>query len=47
MAAFLPPAVVLGSIPSAGVGLVLYVALFMLVRPRGLATGWRYLRALG
>jgi len=47
VAAFLPPAVVLGSIPSAGVGLVLYVALFMLVRPRGLATGWRYLRALG
>jgi hypothetical protein len=47
VAAFVPPALVLGSLGSAGMGLILYVALFLLVRPHGLATGWRYLRALG
>jgi hypothetical protein len=45
--AFLPPALVLDSFASAGIGLVLYVALLMLIRPRGLTAGWRYLRALG
>jgi hypothetical protein len=44
--AFLPPALVLGSIASALVGAVLYAALLALVRPRGLVAGWRYLRAL-
>ncbi len=44
--AFVPPGVVLESFAAAGVGLVLYVALLTLVRPRGLFLGWRYLRAL-
>jgi hypothetical protein len=44
--AFVPPALALESFPAAGVGLVLYVALLTLIRPRGLALGWRYLRAL-
>jgi hypothetical protein len=47
VAAFLPPAIVLDSIASAGVGLMLYVALVMLVRPHGLIASWHYLRALG
>jgi len=46
LAAFLPPSLVLGSIASALVGLVLYVVLLALLRPRGLVAGWRYLRAL-
>ena len=46
LAAFVPPSIVLGDLESAGVGLVLYVALLTLIRPRGLALGWRYLRAL-
>jgi hypothetical protein len=44
--AFLPPALVLGSVASALVGLVVYAALLALLRPRGLVAGWRYLRAL-
>jgi hypothetical protein len=44
--AFLPPALVLGSVESALVGLVVYAALLALIRPRGLVAGWRYLRAL-
>jgi hypothetical protein len=43
---FLPPALVLGSIASALVGTLLYVALLLIFRPRGLVSGWRYLRAL-
>jgi hypothetical protein len=43
---FLPPALVLGSIASALVGMLLYVALLLIFRPRGLVSGWRYLRAL-
>jgi hypothetical protein len=46
VAAFLPPALVLGSIASALVGVLVYVALLALVRPPGLVAGWRYLRAL-
>ncbi len=47
LAAFVPPAIVLGDLESAGIGLVVYVVLLTLVRPRGLALAWRYLRALG
>ena len=44
--AFVLPALVLGAIASAGAGLLLYVALLGLVRPRALILSWRYLRAL-
>jgi hypothetical protein len=44
--AFVPPAIALESFAAAGLGLVLYVALLTLFRPRGLFVGWRYLRAL-
>jgi hypothetical protein len=44
--AFLPPALVLGAVPAAVVGVALYGALLLLTRPRGLTDGWRYLRAL-
>jgi hypothetical protein len=47
LAAFIPPAVVLGALPSAVLGLGLYAVLIALVRPPGLRLGWRYLRALG
>ena len=47
LAAFLPPALVFGSVVSAVIGLVLYVMLFALLRPRGLMASWHYLRALG
>ena len=46
VAAFLPPALVLGSIASALVGALVYAALLVLIRPSGLLAGWRYLRAL-
>jgi len=45
--AFLAPSFLLGSIAAAAVGLVAYVVALALVRPRGLADGWHYLRALG
>ena len=44
--AFVSSAIILDSFAAAGVGLVVYVALLMLIRPRGLSVGWRYLRAL-
>ena len=44
---FLPPALVLGSLASAVVGLALYVVLLAVVRPRSLVESWHYLRALG
>jgi peptidoglycan biosynthesis protein MviN/MurJ (putative lipid II flippase) len=47
VASFVPPAVALGDLASAALGLVLYGTLITFVRPRGLAIGWRYLRALG
>ena len=47
LAAFVPPALLLGSLASAVAGLFLYVALFALIRPRALMSSWRYLRALG
>ena len=43
---FLPAALVLGSLAAAVAGLVTYVVLVALVRPRGLRTSWAYLRAL-
>ena len=46
LAAFVPPALVLGGLASAVVGLLLYVTLFALIRPRALMLSWRYLRAL-
>ena len=46
LAAFVPPAFLLGSLASAAVGLVLYGALVLVVRPPGLMASWRYLRLL-
>ena len=43
---FVPPALVLGAVAAALTGLVLYVALVVLVRPRPLTLSWQYLRAL-
>ena len=43
---FLPPALVLGSLAAALVGLVVYAVLLAVVRPRGLRESWGYLRAL-
>jgi len=45
-AAFLPAGLVSRGLVGALVGLVLYVALVALVRPRGLTASWSYLRAL-
>jgi hypothetical protein len=47
VAAFAPPALVLGSIASAVLGLGIYVVLLAVIKPRGLTASWRYLRALG
>jgi hypothetical protein len=44
--AFLPPALVLGSLGAVAVGLPLYVLLVLVVRPRGLIESWAYLRTL-
>ena len=44
--AFVPPALFLGATSAALAGLLLYVALFALIRPRALVSSWRYLRAL-
>jgi hypothetical protein len=44
--AFLPPALVLAPVAAAVVGVVLYIVLLTLMRPRSLADGWHYLRAL-
>ncbi len=46
LAAFVPPALLLGSAVAAAVGLVAYCALVALVRPRGFMASWSYLRAL-
>jgi hypothetical protein len=43
---FLPPALVLGSAAAAAAGVVLYVVLLALIRPRSLRESWHYLRAL-
>ncbi|HWE82559.1 MAG TPA: hypothetical protein VG265_12995 [Gaiellaceae bacterium] len=40
------PALVLGALPAAGVGLVLYAGAIALWRPRGLVEAWSYLRRL-
>jgi hypothetical protein len=45
-AAFLPPALVSRGIVGAVVGLVLYVVLVAVIRPRGLTASWSYLREL-
>ena len=45
-AAFLPPALVTRGAIGALVGLALYCALVVVVRPRGLTASWSYLRAL-
>jgi peptidoglycan biosynthesis protein MviN/MurJ (putative lipid II flippase) len=44
---FVPPALLLGSLASVLVGLVLYVVLLAVARPRSLRDSWHYLRALG
>jgi Kef-type K+ transport system membrane component KefB len=46
VAAFAPPAIFLGGIAAAAIGLVLYFGLFVLLRPRPLRRSWQYLRAL-
>jgi hypothetical protein len=46
LVAFGLPALVLGPV-AAVVGLVVYVALVLVVRPRGLRASWAYLRAIG
>ncbi len=46
VAAFVPPALVMGSVAAATVGVVLYVALVTLVRPAELRASWAYLREL-
>ncbi len=45
--AFMPPALVLGSVAAAAIGLALYVVLTSALRPRGLRASWTYLRTLG
>ena len=45
-AAFVPPGLVATGAVGAVVGLVLYAALVLLLRPRGLTASWSYLRAL-
>jgi peptidoglycan biosynthesis protein MviN/MurJ (putative lipid II flippase) len=47
LVAFAPPALVVGSLASAALGLVVYASLLALTRPRGLRDSWQYLRALG
>ena len=44
--AFVPPALLLGAIASAVVGLPLYVILLAALRPQSLRDSWHYLRAL-
>ena len=46
LVAFVPPALALGSVAAALVGMALYGVLLALVRPRGLGSSWSYLRAL-
>jgi hypothetical protein len=46
LVAFGVPAVVVGSTIAAPVGLVIYVAAFALLRPRGFVNAWQYVRAL-
>jgi hypothetical protein len=41
------PRLVLGSLPAAALGLVLYAGALALWRPAGLASAWGYLRELG
>jgi hypothetical protein len=43
---FAPPTLVLGAVPAALTGLLLYVVLFASLRPRALVQSWQYLRAL-
>jgi O-antigen/teichoic acid export membrane protein len=45
--AFVPPSLLLGSVAAAAIGVIVYAIVLALVRPRGLADGWHYLRALG
>ena len=44
---FAVPSLLLGSVAAAALGVVAYVVLLAIIRPRGLAAGWQYLRALG
>jgi putative peptidoglycan lipid II flippase len=45
--AFVPPALLLGSVAAAVTGALLYLVLVAALRPRGLRGAWEYLRALG
>jgi hypothetical protein len=44
--AFVPPTLVLGAAAAAAVGLLAYVVILALLRPRPLTLSWRYLRSL-
>jgi hypothetical protein len=44
--AFLPPAILVGGLGAAVLGVALYAGLFALIRPRPLVQSWQYLRAL-
>ena len=44
--AYVPPSLAAGGLLGALVGLVVYVGLVALLRPRGLRESWSYLRAL-
>jgi hypothetical protein len=44
--AFVPPRLFLEPVPAAAVGIAVYCALLLAVRPAGLLGAWRYLRAL-
>lgn len=46
LAAFVPPALFLGPVAAGLVGLGIYAALVVVVRPRALGSSWAYLRAL-
>jgi hypothetical protein len=46
VASFAPPALVLGAVAAAAVGLALYMGVFAVVRPTSLVSSWHYLRAL-
>ena len=44
--AFVPPSFLLDPVATAVLGVALYVTVLAVLRPQGLAAGWRYLRAL-
>jgi hypothetical protein len=45
--AFAPVGLLLPGVAAGLLGVAIYVALFLVIRPRGLAGAWRYLHRLG